>query len=118
MTPLYPGDQLDDYQLEELVASGGMATVFRARNLRDGVSAAIKVPHPQAECDPIFHERFRREIEIGTRLKHPGIRSIFPSAGQRRLYMAMEWLDVRLLRQVLTEEGPLPVERAVAIAMQ
>jgi len=118
MTPLYPGDQLDEYQLEDLVASGGMATVFRARNLRDGAWAAIKVPHPQAECDPIFHERFRREMEIGARLQHPGIRKIFSGDGHSRLYMAMEWLDGRLLRQVLAETRPLPAERAVAIAIQ
>src|ERR1700733_6814608 len=118
MTPLYAGDQLDDYQLESLVASSGMATIFRATNLGDGSAAAIKVPHPQAECDPIFHERFRREIEIGAQLQHPGIRKIFPSVDQSRLYMAMEWLDGRLLRQVLAEEGRMPVERAVAIVME
>ncbi len=118
MTPLYAGDQLDEYQLESLVASSGMASIFRATDTRSGRATAIKVPHPQAECDPIFHERFRREIEIGARLQHPGIRQIFPADGQSRLYMAMEWLDGRLLRQVLAEEGPLPMERAVAIATQ
>jgi serine/threonine protein kinase len=118
MTPLYPGDLLDDYQLESLVASSGMASVFRATALSDGSAAAIKVPHPQAECDPIFHERFRREIEIGARLQHPGIRKIFPSDGQSRLYMAMEWLDGRLLRQVVAEEGRLSVPRAVWIATE
>ena len=118
MTPLYAGDQLDDYQLESLVASSGMATIFRARDTRDGQAAAIKVPHPQAECDPIFHERFRREIEIGARLQHPGIRKIFPWRRHSRLYMAMEWLDGRLLRHVLAEEGPISIERAVSIALQ
>jgi len=118
MTPLYAGDRLDDYQLDALVASGGMASVFRATNLQDGGPVAIKVPHPQAECDPIFHERFLREIEIGARLQHAGIRKIFPSAGQSRLYMAMEWLDGRLLRQVMAEERPFSVERSVSIAIE
>jgi eukaryotic-like serine/threonine-protein kinase len=118
MTPLYAGDQLDDYRLETLVASSGMASVFRATDLRDGTPAAIKVPHPQAECDPIFHERFRREIEIGTHLQHPGIRKVFASDDSSRLYMAMEWLDGRLLRQALAQEGKFTVERAVWIAME
>jgi eukaryotic-like serine/threonine-protein kinase len=118
MTPLYAGDRLDDYQLDALVASGGMASVFRATNLQDGVPVAIKVPHPQAECDPIFHERFLREIEIGGRLQHPSIRRIFPSTGQSRLYMTMEWLDGRLLRQVMAEEGPFSIERSVSIAIE
>jgi eukaryotic-like serine/threonine-protein kinase len=118
MTPLYAGDQLDNYQLETLVASSGMASIFRAQDLRDGSIAAIKVPHPQAECDPIFHERFQREIEIGARLQHPSIRKIFPTPDQSRLYMAMEWLDGRLLRQVLTDEGPMSIERAISIAIE
>ncbi len=118
MTPLYAGDQLDDYRLDSLVASGGMASIFRATDLRNGSTVAIKVPHPQAECDPIYHERFRREIEIGGRLQHSGIRKIFPVADPTRLYMAMEWLDGRLLRHVLGEEGPFSMERAVAIVME
>jgi eukaryotic-like serine/threonine-protein kinase len=118
MTPLYAGDQLDDYQLESLVASSGMATIFRARDTRTGQSVAIKVPLPQAECDPIFHERFRREVEIGARLQHPSIRQIFPGDGHSRLYMAMEWLDGRLLRQVLAEESPLSIDRAISIATE
>ncbi len=118
MTPLYAGEQLDDYRLETLVASSGMASIFRATDLRDGAAAAIKVPHPQAECDPIFHERFRREIEIGARLQHPGIRKIFPLADSSRLYMAMEWLDGRLLRQVIAEESRFSIQRAVSIALQ
>ena len=118
MTPLYPGDRLDDYQLDALVASGGMASVFRATNLQDGVPVAIKVPHPHAECDPIFHQRFLREIEIGGRLQHPGIRRIFPSGGQSRLYMTMEWLDGRLLRKVLSQERPFSIQRSVSIALE
>jgi serine/threonine-protein kinase len=118
MTPIYAGDQLDDYQLESFVASSGMASLFRATDLRDGSTAAIKVPQPQAECDPIFHERFLREIEIGVRLQHPGIRKIFPPAGQSRLYMAMEWLDGRLLRQVLADEGKMSIPRAIATATE
>jgi eukaryotic-like serine/threonine-protein kinase len=118
MTPLYAGDQLDHYALEALIASSGLASIFRARDLRDGSLAAIKVPHPEAECDPIFHERFRREIEIGVRLHHPGIREIFPAPDCTRLYMAMEWLDGRLLRQLLADECQMPIERAVSIAIE
>jgi serine/threonine protein kinase len=118
MTPLCAGDLLDHYRLESLLASTGMASVFRAADLRDGSAAAIKIPHPEAELDPIFHDRFRREMEIGARLDHPGIRKIFPVPGSHRLYMAMEWLDGRLLRQLLVQKSPLPIERAVSITLQ
>jgi serine/threonine-protein kinase len=118
MLPLTVGEQIDHYQLEWVVAASGMATVFHAIDTRDGSQAAIKVPHPQAEYDPVFHERFLREIEIGARLRHPRIRKIFPHEGQRRLYMAMEWLDGRLLRRVLAVERRLTIERAIAITTQ
>jgi serine/threonine protein kinase len=118
MTPLDAGDHLDEYQLDSLVASSGMASIFRATDLRDGAAVAIKVPHPEAEMDPIFHERFRREIKIGTQLQHHSIRKIFPDDGQSRLYMAMEWLDGDLLRQVLATEGRFSIQRAVWIAME
>ena len=65
MTPLHPGDQLDSYRVENLVARGGMASVFRGMDLRTGAHVAIKVPHPEAECDPVFFERFHREATIG-----------------------------------------------------
>lgn len=117
MIPLYPGDRLDHYRLETIVASSVMATIFRATDLLTGSPAAIKVPQPQAECDPIFHDRFRREIEIGARLDHPGIRRIFPPNGSKRLYMAMEWLDGRLLRLVLAG-GRMPGKQALAIAAE
>jgi serine/threonine-protein kinase len=118
MIPLYAGDRLDHFQLDSLVASTATASLFRATDLRDGAPAAIKVPHPQAECDPILHGRVRREIEIGVRLQHPGIRRVFPSAGQSRLYIAMEWLDGRLLSQVLAAEGQFSIPRAVCIARE
>lgn len=117
MIPLHAGDQLDDYRLETMVASSAMATIFRATDLRTGGPAAIKVPHPEAELDPIFHDRFRREIEIGARLDHPGIRKILPPNGSKRLYMAMEWLDGRLLRLVLAD-GRMARERALSIAAE
>ncbi len=68
---LRPGDKLDGYELEDIVATSGMATVFRARDLKSGLQVAIKVPHPEVESDPTMFDRFRREEEIGTRIDHP-----------------------------------------------
>lgn len=118
MTPVSAGEQLDHYQLDSMVASSGMASIFRATNLRDGSTVAIKVPHLEAELDPIFHERFRREIALGARLKHPGIVKIFPAEDQSRLYMVMEWLDGRLLRSILADHKRIPAPAAVAITVE
>jgi serine/threonine protein kinase len=49
---LRPGDTLDSYKLDALVATSGMASVFRAHDSRSGEQVAIKVPHPEVESDP------------------------------------------------------------------
>ena len=61
---------MDHYRLDERVAEGGMATIFRATDLRSDLRVAIKVPHPEAECDPALFTRFQREAEIGRMLDH------------------------------------------------
>jgi eukaryotic-like serine/threonine-protein kinase len=112
-----PGDRLDEYELEEVVATSGMATVFRARDVRNGRQVAIKMPHPEVESDPTMFDRFRREEEIGTRIEHPGVMKVFANPGRSQVYMVMEWLDGRLLREILNERKKLPVERAVKLTV-
>jgi len=116
MTPLNPGDRLDDYRLDSVAARSGMATIFRATDLRTGTPVAIKVPLPEAECDPVFYERFHREEKIGQEMDHPGVVKVMPRGRTSRVYMAMEWVEGRLLREILHESGKLPIERAVRIA--
>lgn len=112
-----PGDRLDEYELEEVVATSGMATVFRARDVRNGRQVAIKMPHPEVESDPTMFDRFRREEEIGTRIEHPGVMKVFANPGRSQVYMVMEWLDGRLLREILNERKKLPVERSVKLTV-
>lgn len=94
-----------------------MASIFRATDLNTGRVVAIKVPHPEMESDPVFFERFQREEEIGKKLDHPGVMKVFSDDNRSRLYMVMEWVEGRLLRHILAEQGKLPVERAVRIAL-
>jgi serine/threonine-protein kinase len=115
-TSIQPGDRLDHYELIDIVATSGMATVFRARDLDTGRQVAIKVPHPEIESDPTLYDRFRREEDIGVRIDHPGIMKVLDNPDRSQVYMVMEWIDGKLLRQVLNSEGKLPVERASHIA--
>ncbi len=117
MTPLHPGDQLDHYRIDALVARSGMASIFRATDLLTGRQVAIKVPHPEMESDPVFFERFQREQEIGAKLDHPGVMKVFTDEDRSQVYMVMEWVDGRLLRQVLNEQRKFPVDRALRIAL-
>ncbi len=122
MNELHACDQLDHYRLDELVARSGMASIFRATDLRNNATVAIKVPHLEMEADPLFFDRFRREAEIGQMLDHPGVMKVIrpePASGDSdepsRVYMVMEWVDGSLLRNILSEETKLSPERAVRI---
>ena len=78
MTAIHTGDQLDHYQIEGVAARSGMASIFRAIDLRTGASVAVKVPHPEMEADPVFYDRFSREEEIGEKLNHPCVMKVYP----------------------------------------
>src|SRR5437773_6993450 len=118
MTPLHPGDQLDHYRIESVAARSGMASIFRATDLRTGRAVAIKVPHPEMESDPVFFDRFHREEEIGNTMDHPGVMKVIAEDGRSRVYMVMEWAEGRLLRQILNEQKKLPPKRAVKITLR
>jgi serine/threonine protein kinase len=117
MTPLHPGDQLDHYRIEDLVARSGMASIYRATDLSTGRQVAIKLPHPEMECDPVLFDRFQREEAIGKQLDHPGVMKVLGDEDRSRIYMVMEWVDGKLLRQILTQNRKFPAARAVGIAL-
>jgi eukaryotic-like serine/threonine-protein kinase len=115
MTALHPGDLLDHYRIENLVARSGMASIFRAEDVENNRIVAIKVPHPEMEADPLLFDRFKREQEIGEKLDHPGVMKVFKDAKRSRIYMVMEWVDGQLLRNVLSSERKLSPARAARI---
>ena len=67
------GDKLDQYEVRELLARSGMASIFKAFDTASGEMVALKVPYLQFESDVVFFERFQREEEIGQRLEHPNV---------------------------------------------
>ena len=117
MSSLRAGEQLDHYRIDSVAARSGMASIFRGVDLRTGREVAIKVPHPEMEADPVLFDRFQREQAIGKALDHPGVMKVFEDADRSSVYMVMEWVNGRLLRQILSAQGKLPIERAVRIAI-
>jgi serine/threonine protein kinase len=117
MSEFHPGDQLDHYRIDGLVARSGMASIFRGTDVRDGRPVAIKIPHPEMEADPVLFDRFKREEDIGRKLDHPGVVRVFNDEERSRRYMVLEWVDGRLLRQVLNELKRLPQNRAIRITL-
>jgi eukaryotic-like serine/threonine-protein kinase len=116
-TSLGPGELLDHYRLRELVASGGMASVYRAIDTKTGLPVAIKVPHPEAAGDPLSLVRLRHAIKISRKLEHPGLVKILPAAAAGNRYVVMEWLDGKTLRQIIDGQGMLSPARAIRITL-
>jgi serine/threonine protein kinase len=116
-SPVNPGDHLDHYRIDGVVARSNEATIFHATDLRNGSEVAIKVPHPEMESDPTFADRFTRDLEIGERLDHPGIVKVIADPDRTKIYMVMEWFAGKTLREIIKEEQKLAPERAVLIAV-
>jgi serine/threonine-protein kinase len=114
---LETGKQLDHFRIEEAIAESGMASIFRATDLRDGRQVGLKVPHMAMEADPALFDRFLREEAIGLALDHPNVMRIYPSDDRSRVYMVMEWVQGRLLRQIIYEQGKMPRARAIRITL-
>lgn len=118
MTSLHPGDQLDHYRIDSLVARSGMASIYRGTDLRTNRQVAVKIPHPEVECDPALYDRFQREGQIGSSLDHPGVMKVFLDPDRSEVYMVMEWVNGRLLRKILDDEHKLPADRAVRLTLR
>jgi serine/threonine-protein kinase len=113
---LEAGSQIDSYRIETPVARSGMASIYRAIDVRDNRTVALKIPHPDMEADPILSDRFKREAGIGEKLNHPNVMRVFGGEGRSRVYMVMEWCQGRLLRQIM-DEGRLSHDRAIRVAI-
>jgi len=102
------------YEVQSLLARGGMATVYEALDTRLDRVVALKVMHPHLAEDPGFVSRFEREAKAAARLSHPHVVGVFDQGESDGLvYLAMEYIPGRTLRDVIREFGPLTTEQAL-----
>ena len=108
------------YRLDELLGGGGMGTVYRATHLLIDRPVAIKVLSQRFVGDTTAKQRFRREARAAGRMHHPNAVSVtdFGATADGYLYIVMELLEGRTLRDLLAREAPLDVARAVSIMLQ
>ncbi|UYQ61649.1 Stk1 family PASTA domain-containing Ser/Thr kinase [Streptomyces peucetius] len=111
------GQVLDGrYRVDERIAVGGMATVYRAVDTRLDRELALKVMHPDLATDATFVERFIREAKSVARLAHPNVVGVFDQGAQGAyVYLAMEYVEGCTLRDVLRERGALQPRAALDI---
>src|SRR5580693_5561547 len=96
------------YELTHLIARGGMAQVYRARDRQLDRPVALKVLFPELSVDRAFVERFRREAQAAANLSHPNIVPVFDWGEDDGAYfIVMEFIDGRPLSAVLRDADPL-----------
>jgi serine/threonine-protein kinase len=106
------------YQVEALVALGGMATVYRAIDTRLDRRVALKVMHADLARDDEFVDRFIVEAKSVARLSHPNVVSVYDQGRDGPYpYLAMEYLPGRTLRDLLSERGAFPPREALSIML-
>ncbi len=108
------GEIIDNrYQLQKVVAAGGMATIYHALDLRLDRQVAVKIMHPHLANDEDFVNRFIREAKAAATLSHPNIVAIqdqgWNEGGVPAVFIVMEYIEGFTLRDVINDQGALGV---------
>ena len=108
------------YRIEERLNEGGMGTVYRATHVLMEKTVAIKVLRPALAADEKIVARFSREARAASRISHPNALSVtdFGEDENGVVFLVMEFLSGRTLKQLIRDEGPLPLTRVVEIVRQ
>ena len=109
----------DRYELEELVGSGGMSSVYRAHDSLLERHVALKVMHEQLLSEGDHVERFRREARLAAQLSHPNIVTVIDRGEQEgRQFIVFEYVEGENLKALVEREAPLPEREAIELALQ
>ena len=116
--PVSPGWVIADrYEIQAPLGEGGMGSVFRARDRALHVMVAFKVL--RVKQDPTTVRRFHHEVTLARKVRHESVCAVYEyGEDQGLLYCTMELVGGRNLREVLRDQGPLPVDRAYALALK
>src|SRR5256714_10940082 len=107
------------YRLESKLGSGGMSTVYLARDETLQRWVAVKVMHREMSDQPDQLERFRREARAVAQLSHPNVVSVIDAGEDSGYpYIVFEYVDGETLKQRIDRLGPLPVDEATAYAIE
>jgi serine/threonine protein kinase len=109
---------LGRYRIAELVAMGGIASVFRAERLADGKEVAVKVLHPEAEGLPELVERFEREAVAGKHIFHPNVVTVHDNAQLEdgAWFLVQDFVRGETLRDVI-DRGPVAPRRVARMGL-
>ena len=118
--PLLDETLAGKYLIEQLIKRGGMGAVYRGKHVLMDKTVAIKVLRPSLAADHEVVARFSREAKAASRISHPHAVSVtdFGEAENGVVFLVMEYLDGRTLKDIIRSEGPMPLARATEIMRQ
>ncbi len=111
------GSEIAGYRLESVLGEGGMGTVYLAHGPEGGLCAVKVLSRRLAGADPSFATRFKREVQYADALDHPHVLELY-EAGETpdgTLFFAMQYVDGPDLGVLLSRDGPLSLDQALAI---
>ena len=116
-------EQLGDYEIVRVIASGGMGTVYLAKNIKSNREVALKVLSSQMSQDPEFVARFQREAQATAALRHPHVVQVYDTGVvDDNRYIAMEYLSGGTLQkevqQLIIRNEYMPIARVIQITRQ
>jgi serine/threonine protein kinase len=108
------------YRIDEKIDEGGMGCVYRATHVLMEKTIAVKVLHPALAADDKIVARFTREAKAASRISHPHAINVtdFGESENGIVYLVMEYLRGRTLKDIIRSEGPMPLSRVVEIVRQ
>jgi len=107
------------YELVQTVGTGGMAVVYRARDLMLERPVAIKLLRADFSSDPAFRDRFHLEAKAAANLAHPNIVTVHDfGLDNQQLYLVMEYIPGTDLKTIIRERGRLSIDEAVELVVQ
>ncbi len=107
------------YEIIDRVGGGGMAIVYKAKDILLNRVVAVKILRPQYAIDEDFVNRFRREAQAAASLSHPNIVSIYDVGVEGEThYIVMEYVEGSTLKEYISGQAPLPVQEAILITKQ
>ena len=110
----------DKYRIEERLSEGGMGTVYRGTHVLMDKTVAVKVLRPSLAADEKIVARFSREARAASKISHPHALSVtdFGESENGVVFLVMEYLNGKTLKEIIRQEGPMPLSRAVEILRQ
>jgi serine/threonine protein kinase len=108
------------YRIEDRLSEGGMGTVYRGTHVLMDKTVAVKVLRPSLAADEKIVARFSREARAASRISHPHALSVtdFGEAENGVVFLVMEYLDGKTLKEIIREGGPMSLPRIVEILRQ